>query len=156
MPGPIESNAASAAANVNALAAFLEDLRPFWPLLTREWIAWASEQFESEGDYALGHEWAPLSPAYAAWKATHYPGKSILIATGDMRRNVTTPQRVATPQSLELIVDDEKLAYHQEGTDKMPARPVVFGAPLPPKLDARLHEVAEAYADELVQRLRLV
>jgi hypothetical protein len=67
------------------LRLFVDDLRPFWPLLVPVFIGWMGAQFATEGGWG-GQTWAPLSPAYAQWKAAHYPGRSILIREGAMRR----------------------------------------------------------------------
>jgi phage gpG-like protein len=49
----------------------------------------SNDVFETRGR-AIGESWAPLSPAYAARKASRYPGKGILEATGKMRRSFQT------------------------------------------------------------------
>jgi hypothetical protein len=71
-------------------------------------------------------------------EGAHYPGKGILVATGDMKRAASAPRACVTPTSLTLTIDDPKLQYHQDGTDRMPARPLVFGDPLPPEARAEL------------------
>jgi phage gpG-like protein len=38
----------------------------------------------------FGEGWAPLSTAYAKWKAKHFPGKRILERTGELRRAAST------------------------------------------------------------------
>jgi phage gpG-like protein len=45
--------------------------------------------FESEGS-AAGDKWAALTEPYATYKATRYPGKGILEATGAMRASFTS------------------------------------------------------------------
>lgn len=42
---------------------------------------------DTEGD----GDWAPLSPAYAEWKAIHYPGRKILEREGDLRESLFGP-----------------------------------------------------------------
>jgi hypothetical protein len=129
------------------------DLRPFWPLVVPLFVRWMREQFESEGGWG-GDPWAPLTPDYAAWKAEHYPGRSILYATGDMRRAASNPERDATPISLSLTIVDPKIEFHQGGTDKMVARPVI-PAELPFGADVELTEAANGYVRENLRRFGL-
>jgi len=46
------------------------------------------ETFGSEGS-ASGGKWADLTPAYAAWKQEHYPGRPIGVLTGALRASMT-------------------------------------------------------------------
>lgn len=129
------------------------DLRPFWPLVIPAFIRWMGQQFASEGDWG-GEPWAKLSPDYAEWKAVHYPGRSILYATGDMRRAASNPVRTATPVSLTLEIVDPKIEFHQGGTDKMPARPVI-PEELPASAELELLELANGYVRENMIRFGL-
>lgn len=134
------------------LAVFLTDLRAFWPRVVPLVTGWWRRQFETEGSFA-GHAWSPLSPDYAARKASLYPGKGILQATGALRGAASRPARAQTPTSLTLSIDDPKLGYHQAGTPRMPARPLVFGEPLPAAATAELQVVAEEYVTDLLRRI---
>ena len=138
---------------IRRLAVFLSDLRSFWPLLVPLVSSWWRRQYESEGEFAGGQRWAPLSPGYEAWKSKHYPGKGILQATGAMRQAVSNPTRTVTPISLTLSVESDVLGYHQTGTDRMPQRLLVFGEPLPAEARAELDVVAETYIRDLVARV---
>ena len=131
----------------------LEDLRGFWPLLVPVFIGWMGAQFASEGGWG-GHVWAPLSPAYAVYKAANYPGRSILIREGGLRRAASEPRREATPRTLTLTIDDPVSVYHQEGTDRMPARPLI-PEPLPPAALRDIDEAATEYVNVLVRNLGL-
>ena len=77
--------------------------------------------FETEGGI-FGARWQALSPAYAIRKAVTHPGRGILEASGDLRRSYST--RVHS-NLLELINQDPKAIYHQEGTRRMPARVLI-------------------------------
>lgn len=134
------------------LSLFLSDLRPFWPVVTRLVRGWWSRQFETRGAFG-GRPWAPLSPAYREWKEKHYPGKPILVQTGALRRAASSPQRFVTPRTLTLVINDEKLEHHQEGGPNLPARPLVFGSPLPFQAEAELDEAATEYVTDLLRRL---
>lgn len=81
--------------------------------------------FASDGA-RFGHAWAALSPEYAAWKATHFPGKTILRRTDKLFDSVTKRpfaiERIGTHQA-EFGTDVDYAKYHKTGTDKMPSRP---------------------------------
>lgn len=137
---------------IEQLALFLTDLRPFWPEVARLARSWWKRQFDTQGTFG-GHPWAALSPTYAQWKARVYPGKPILQATGAMKRAASNPSRAATPTSLTLTIEDAKVGYHQEGGGRLPARPLVFGDPLPAAARAELQQAADAYVRDLLNRL---
>lgn len=147
----IDVDSAEAEAQLRRIALFMLDLRPFWPLVVPLFIGWMREQFESEGAFG-GDGWAPLSPLYSAWKSLHFPGKSILQADGELRAAASRPERNATPRELMLRIVDPKVGYHQEGTDKMPARPLLFDT-LPPVAQAELQLAAVTYVRGIVGRL---
>jgi phage gpG-like protein len=98
----------------------LGDFTRFWPLVveafTRRNLIW----YEREGE-----GWEPLSEPYARWKAVAFPGKPILVRTGDLRRSLTEADQAllaATPRELFLGTDVEYASWHLHGTDSMPAR----------------------------------
>lgn len=134
------------------LAIFMQDLRPFWPLVVPLVTGWWRRQFDTEGEFA-GQRWAPLAPAYAIAKQKRYPGRGLLVASGAMRQAVSNPSRAVTPTMLTLTIDDDKLGYHQTGTDRMPARPLVFGEPLPAQAEAELQDAADSYMADLLRRI---
>lgn len=136
---------------IRAFELVLSDLRPFWPIVTRLFVGWMSRQFETQGAFA-GRPWVPLQPKYAIFKAQHAPGRRILNFTGEMRRAVTSPKRSVTARTLTLEIDDPKLEYHQEGTSRMPARPVLFGTPLPAQAQMELDQAAERYVSDFLRR----
>lgn len=141
------------------LVAQLLDLRPFWPRVVTLAIQWWGKQFETEGAFG-GHPWPPLSPAYAAWKAAHYPGRGLLVLERDLRQAASRPDREATPTSLTLTIpwarlkgEDVELRWHQEGTTQgMPPRPLIFGDPLPAAAALDLARTMDEYLDDLIRR----
>lgn len=142
------------------LAVMLSDLRWFWPRLVPLFIGWMGRQFATEGRF-FGDPWEPLSPAYAAWKASRYPGKSILQAEGKLLRAATTPRRRVGPRTLVLEINDYERSgrtmspsWFQGGTVSMPARPLLFELP-PGEVIRELEAVGEDAARELVNRLGL-
>lgn len=144
-------DASRAHRKLRALNVALRDWRPFWPVAMRIIRAWFGLQFESEGAFG-GAKWAPLTPDYAAYKASQYPGKSILVATGKLKRAATAPTWHGRPTSLEIVIADAVAIYHQEGTSSMPARPII-----PHEFPLSAHEelriAAELYLTEAVRRL---
>ncbi len=133
----------------------VSDLRPFWGAVIPLFHSWMRRQFDSEGAFA-GTPWAPLSPVYALTKTG---GKGILQASGQLRQAASRVEQRRTPHSLTLSIDDgganhpPVLQYHQSGTDRMPARPLVFGDPLPATAQMELEEAAERYVREITARL---
>lgn len=98
------------------------------------------EQFASEGAWA-GSSWAMLSDRYSRWKEEHFPGRPLLVATGDMRAEMLDPAKVldVSPNRMLYEVADELgviALAHQEGVaeNNLPARPMI-DIPLP-----ELHE----------------
>jgi hypothetical protein len=134
----------------------VSDLRPFWPVVSRLATGWWKLQFATEGAFA-GLPWARLDPRYAIFKTLHKPGKGILQYSGAMKQAVSRPRRFATARSLILEIESDYLPYHQDGTTKMPARPVVFptssSAVLPLVAQAELDQAAEAYVGDFLRRL---
>jgi hypothetical protein len=155
------------------LLAGITDLRPFWPLVVPVFIRWMAEQFDTEGEWG-GHRWAPLSPAYLAWKMQRYPGKPILQATGDLRDAASRPHRRPFPELLELIIDDSGYKhggkdprsvapFHQfgggsgeiGGTEGRPPRREIVPDVLPVEAQADLRRLADEYVTDLARRVGL-
>lgn len=63
---------------LEAVAARLLDFTEFWPRIVRLFLGWEQKQFKTEGAF-WGTPWAPLSPAYAAWKAVHFPDRKSVV-----------------------------------------------------------------------------
>lgn len=87
-------------------------------------VRWNRENFESEGA-AVGHRWSPLSPAYAEWKAVHFPGRPILVRTGRLKKSLTArPMGIEhiTSEYVELGTDVPYAQYHQRGSRRLPQR----------------------------------
>jgi len=151
-------------AQLKAFASLLLDLRPFWPRVVPLFVGWMSQQFETEGVY-WGTPWAPLSPEYAARKAITHPGKGLLVADGDLRKGASMPARRATRTSLTLTIrwpkrkgrKGQKLdpGWHQLGTQRMPARPLL-GPILPMDAQLELEHAADDYVHEMAERVGLI
>jgi len=100
-----------------------QDASPAWEKMAESFLRAERRQFKSEGAYASGG-WAPLSPRYAAWKATHYPGKPILRRTDDLWRSLTTGPAIRYISAHQMILgsDVEYGKYHQRGGPNLPRR----------------------------------
>jgi len=89
---------------------------------------------------AQGPGWAPLSPAYAEWKQQHFPGKPILQRTGALYGAMTSASRFGGSQSkisgdtLSIAPTVPYFRFHQQGTGRMPARPMIDFSELEPKV----------------------
>lgn len=114
---------------LTAHAAKFTDLGPMFLEMITEIGQAEAEWFASSG----GGTWAPLSPEYAAAKAAKFPGKPILIATGELQKSIVTPaaaMRITSPYTMDWVSDRMtegsnpwNLAYlHREGTPTMPSR----------------------------------
>jgi phage gpG-like protein len=79
---------------------------------------YATTPFLSQGNI-YGEQWEPLSPAYKAWKEKKYPGKGLLVASGNMMNSFKS---APTPVSVTISNDSSVFKYHQLGTEKMPQR----------------------------------
>lgn len=106
----------------------IKDLRPAFREIERSFREIERRQFQSEGSYGSGG-WARLSPAYAEWKEAHFPGKPILQLTGALMGSLVgkTSKSVIEMEKLSLAIGTrlEYAIYHQKGTPRMPARPII-------------------------------
>ena len=106
----------------------VKDLTPFWPTIADDFRELEEKQFDTQGGSGSGG-WTALSPAYATWKARHYPGKGILVRTGALRSSLTTGGaghiEKKSADRLEIGTSVPYAIYHQKGTRKMPKRPPV-------------------------------
>jgi phage gpG-like protein len=99
------------------------DASPAFELIAEDFLLAEREQFASEGAAASGG-WPALSEGYAAWKAAHFPGQTILRRTDELYRSLTEgPEiRVIEPHLMILGSAVPYGRFHQEGTDRMPQR----------------------------------
>ena len=105
-----------------------DNLVPAFQSISRMFWRAEKEQFDSYG-LRGGAEWLPLSYRYAKWKHKHYPGRPLMVLTGELRRSLTGKSAKSY-----LYYDRHKMAigttvsyapYHQSGTRKMPRRPLI-------------------------------
>ena len=112
----------------------------------------ADNIFASEGR----GQWPQLSEAYARWKARHYPGKGILELTGAYRNAAT---QIGAPYNVVEVGDDHLTygvegldypAFHESGTNRLPARPVFD---LLVEDEELSRAVTEAFSEHINQKL---
>jgi hypothetical protein len=147
----ITVHAEDAERQIRFLALGLSDLRSFWPKVVPLFISWMREQFDSQGGFG-GQGWAPLAFSTVQRKAALGLRPQILQATGAMKGAASRPSRSVTSRSLTLTIDSPYAGFHQEGTSKMPARPLIF-EDLPGPAERDLEEAAEDYVQDLLRRL---
>lgn len=106
----------------------MRDLSPFYEqVLEPDFYEMQARRFSTEG----GEDpWARLSDQYAAWKARHFPGQPILVATGALRAGLTSQGgagnvRRIDATTMEVGTSDPKAPFHQFGTSRMPRRQVI-------------------------------
>jgi len=121
------------------------DLRPFFAgRVSPDMTALLVEQFESQGSrMRRGHGWRQLAPSTIQSKTKRGTvGNGILVDSGAMRRAFVDPH---DPDAVEVLNQQRYIrsvsgeahriaGYHQTGTRRMPARPVMGdGIPEPIK-----------------------
>lgn len=103
----------------------VQDMRPFFHALAKDFHDLERRQFESEGQSGSAG-WPALSPRYARWKAMHYPGKTILVRTGLLKgslagNNGYTVEDIQ-PLQARLGTLVPYAIYHQKGGPRLPKR----------------------------------
>lgn len=86
--------------------------------------------FQAEGAFEGRPRWLDLSPAYAKWKARHYPGRKILELSGRLGRSLSVKggeDNILSMTPLELTMGTRVpyAKYHQTGTPRMPMRKII-------------------------------
>jgi phage gpG-like protein len=114
----------------NRIDRFISDFRNVWPAVTDEFYAIEESQFASQGSKGASGRWAPLSKAYAAYKAQAFPGQPILRAENSLYESLTSPEGLdsiyrATQFELTIGSKAPYATAHQRGSGRMPARPPI-------------------------------
>lgn len=112
---------------LDGLALGLKDLTPVWGKVHEVFIAFVQRVFASQGSY-VGEAWAPLSPAYARWKAAHSANAGILQLRGRLYGSLSAPDHPdhifrSGPSWAEYGTQVPYAKFHQTGTRRMPRRP---------------------------------
>jgi hypothetical protein len=114
-------------AHLRGLARRASDLRPAWPAVTRRVAAGYGRSFDRQGP-----GWQKLDPATTRRRIQEgFPPGPILRQTGSYREAATSAERLKVIESshtLIIIVDHPLSLYHQDGTSRMPFRPLKLSA----------------------------
>lgn len=103
------------------------DLRPVWPVVG-DAVAGEARRLFLSGGARGGAPWAALNADYRRWKVAHSFDERRLIKTGAMMRSLSSrPMDIERYGATwaEFGTTDPKLHWHEDGTRKMPARPVI-------------------------------
>jgi len=113
------------------------DLSPAFTRIADDFEETQERRFDREGSHDGSTAWKPLSPAYAAWKAQHYPGTKTLVRSGKLRDALAGgPGSVREIAPLRMVVGGtvqvgsyDLGGLHFTGTTRgMPARrPIAVG-----------------------------
>jgi phage gpG-like protein len=113
----------------NRVGEHISDLRPVWDKIERTFYKIEREQFDSEGSHGRTGKWAAITRPYAKRKAQKYGVQPILRASGKMAKSLTgnTSDTVLIKEKDEFGIGTRLFyaAFHQTGTNKMPARPPI-------------------------------
>lgn len=119
------------------------DLRVPFEAFQPVWFAAIEDVFDAGGEPV---PWPDLSPAYQGWKGSVAPGKPILRLTDRMYDSLTSQTGETIwqvgPRSIQFGSRVPYFIWHQEGTAKMPARPMLT---LPSSAAAQLNSMVVSY-----------
>lgn len=115
----------------NRIGEHISDLRPVWGEVERVFYAIEEAQFKSEGAKGRSGKWKQLTRPYARRKAQQYGVQPILRASGKLESSLTgnTGDSILIQKEQEFGIGTRLFyaAFHQRGTEKMPARePISF------------------------------
>lgn len=110
----------------NRYVAQMKDFTPIFEEILEDFRRREEEIFAGEG---VPKSFAPLSPAYAAWKEMNYPGQPIMQLRGPLKASLIgkadgTVLKIA-PLEAEFGTSVPYAHRHQMGTGGMPKREVV-------------------------------
>lgn len=107
----------------------LEDLRPIWETVQRDFWKIEEAQFKSEGAKGAGGKWQALSRPYAKQKAQRHGVKTILRATDRLYSSLTgqTGDTLLFKEKQEFGIGTSVpyAKFHQTGAGKLPKRAVI-------------------------------
>lgn len=112
----------------------------------------AGQQFDSKGRH-MKTPWRPLSARYAAYKARKWPSKPLMIRTTTLVKSLAdrnSPWAIYRRRAKELVLGTRVpyATYHQDGSGRMPKRPLFVVTP------EIAQEWTEILRDDLEARLR--
>lgn len=107
------------------------DPTPVWEEIADRFVDLQRRNFDTEGA-AMSGGWDPLSPDYGRFKARAFPGKGILVRSGELEESLagTLGVREIDRNSMTVGTQISYAAYHQNGTKRMPARRLIGYVPI--------------------------
>ena len=122
----------------------MKNLRPIWPKLNASLKDYMIENFTAQGLPQGG--WKPLDAEYASWKSKKYPGAPMLVQSGSLFQRIQRgPKLDGGARQASFTFTGRITKFHQYGTERMPARPILF-AP-----DRWIDEAASAVGEYIVE-----
>lgn len=139
-------------AYLSGLGTKFDDLKPLWIRIARNVLEPTTEMnFETEGDLVGG--WEPLSEATLKRRKQRGFTTTILTDTGRLRgsfrHDESEHHEIITSYWMEWGSDVPYAPYHQTGTSRMPARPILFVQD--DTVIADIEEVIRGYAEEVLR-----
>jgi len=109
----------------------LRDPVPVWEQIADRFVDLQAANFANQGK-TMSNGWSPLSANYGRWKARHYPGRGILVRSGELRESLAEKLgiREMNKQSMTVGTQLPHARFHQYGTSNMPARPLIGKVPI--------------------------
>lgn len=103
-----------------------------------------------------GTEWPELSSDYARWKAAHFPGAPMGVATGAMRRGLDSAERSVTETEAVWTfgaadVERDRADWFQSGDPFRNRPPRPFATGLSPEGERLSREVVERFLSEVLR-----
>lgn len=113
------ANADNVVRRISAYGRKLEDWPMLWAEVSQSYADAERAWFKSEGEGS----WPELKPATVAYKARHFPGRPILVRTGELRASLTEHLALMVEADVLLIGTEVEWAeFHVTGTRVMPKR----------------------------------
>lgn len=130
-----EKGMAQAMQTLIGVAQRADDIRPAFVPIQRSVAQLMTFQFNSEGQFLLGHRWKELAPSTARKKAKAGLDPRILWAKHDLRNSLT---RKSDENNIFRVTKDSfiwgsELFYaeiHDEGSGKIPRRQIWYARPI--------------------------
>lgn len=121
----IDADTKDASDYLKAVTKRMKNLRPVWPKVQQQLKVYMISNFTSQGLPVGG--WKPLDAEYASLKMQKFPGAPMLVRQGGLFSQVLKgPAMQGGRSNAEFSFDGKVAAFHQYGTTKMAARPILF------------------------------
>lgn len=129
----------------------VKDLSAAFREIAQDFHKGEAQQFQSAGGYGAGG-WTPLAPSTIERKQRSGYPLDILVRTGELRESLSGRGKgsIETIQPLEMHLgtSSHSAVFHQRGTSRMPARPVIM---LPEEQKTRWHKIIHKFLVQAVK-----